>query len=784
MPRYWGVFLVGLLAWPEGRAGAAGGSEPLFGTQVMPIFSRAGCNSGSCHGTFAGKNGFQLSLFGYDALADHRRITRGANGRYLDRTEPARSLLLLKATGQIPHGGGRRLEPGSETYRVLLRWIEAGARHEPESEPVLERLETIPAEAQMESGVAGARQIRLIAHFADGSRADVTANALFTSKDEGIARVEPDGRVTALRPGDTFIVVGYLGRFTQCHVLVPNQGEPAADNWKSNNFIDDQIHAKLRRLRIPPAELCDDATFLRRVMIDLCGTLPTPDEVRAFLADVRPDKRAKKIDELLDLPEYAKWWATKLSDLTGNDNRYLGVYNWKTAYGWWKWLEVRIARNEPYDALVRDILLADSREGRSLDEYARWVEEEKPRLEDRTRWDVRYAERKTLDAFWSKSSNRPPEVMAQEISHAFLGIRLECAQCHKHPFDRWTQDDFWGFAAFFTRIQFGYTREATKKVAPGIRPPFKEVFIANREDLWIPVRHPKTGEVLAPRVLGGEARPDEDGTDPRGPLARWVTSPDNPYFARAIVNRIWAHHLGRGLVDPTDAMSAANPPSHPELLDALAKDFVDHRFDLKHLHRTILNSRTYQLSAKTTPANAGDQRNYSHYTIKRLPAEVLVDAVREVTGAPGDPKDTLVPPGSRAIAYPLSRTTGRVRYAFRIFGRPLRAEVCDCERDDRPSLPQALYLLNDDEVLAQIRAPKGRLVQLLAGKKTDAEIVGELYLVALGRSPTAREVDETLRHLAAWRRAAGDRDADTVRRESFEDVMWAILNVKEFSTNH
>lgn len=758
---------------------------PAFGTQVMPIFSKAGCNSGSCHGTFAGKNGFHLSLFGYEPDGDYQRITRGALGRRIGGSDPANSLLLLKATGQIPHGGGQRVKPDSAAYHTLLRWLRGGASYHPEAEPKLDRLEVEPAQATLAVGASAPQQLRVTAVLTDGQRADVTAGALYTSRDEGIVQVDGTGQVTAIRSGDTFIIIGYLGQFARFHALVPNAQSVVEEAWQSVNFIDDHIHTKLQRLRIPAASLADDTTFLRRVMIDLCGTLPTPEEVQAFLADRDPKKRAKMIDELLERPEYSQWWATKFSDLTGNDNRYFGAYGWKTAYGWWKWLAVRLERNEPYDQIVRNILLATSREGRSYDELARWLDEEKPRLEDRTRWDVRYPERKTLDTFWAKSTNRAPEVVAQEISHAFLGVHLECAQCHKHPFDRWTQEDFWGFAAFYPRIQFGYTREATARTEKGQRPPFKELFVATRADGWLPVKHPRTQEVLAPRVLGGVPHPDEDGKDPREPLAQWLTAPDNPYFARAIVNRIWAHHLGRGLIEPTDAISAANPPSHPELLDALTRDFVAHRFDLKQLHRTILNARTYQLSSKTTAANADDLTNYSHYIIKRLPAEVMVDALRQVTLSAPDGKDGLVPPAVRAIAYPLSRPSGRVNYAFRIFGRPLRAEFCDCERDNRPSLPQALYLMSDDEILTKIRTPQGRLAQLLVAPKSDAEVIDALYLAALGRAPTASEREETLRHLAKWYQAEGaNKDKATVRREAFEDVLWAVLNIKEFATNH
>lgn len=762
-------------------AGQAADDPPVFGRHIMPIFSKAGCNSGSCHGTFAGKNGFRLSLFGYEPEMDFERLTREANGRRIDRLDSASSLLLLKGTGQIPHAGGKRFERTSPEYQSLLRWIEAGAKYDPKHESSLERVEVIPGEAMLRIEPGAVLQFVVKAVFADGHSEDVTPLAVYSSLDEGIAQVDHAGRVSARRTGDTFIIVSYLGKFGRFQALVPAaSGKQQADVLDgSKHFIDEHIRIKLKRLNIPASPLCDDATFLRRVMIDLIGVTPTPDEVRSFIKDRQVDKRAQKIDELLARPEYAQWWASKFSDFTGNDNRYLGVLNYKDGYNWWNWLHVRLEQNMPYDELVRNILLATSREGRAKEEFLRWREDERPRMEDLKRWDTRYHERQTLDLFWSKSTNRAPEVVGQEISYSFLGMKLECAQCHKHPFDRWTQDDFWGFAAFFTRIQFGVARDlqSADKSKPRAG---KELFIAGKGDLWIPVRDPKTKDVLSPRTLDGKVYPDADDKDPRVPLAKWMTASDNSYFARALVNRIWAHHLGRGLIEPTDAFSEANPPSHPQLLDALTRDFVAHHFDLKHLHRTILNSRTYQLSAQTSAGNAEDTRNYSHYYVKRLHAEVLVDAIHRVTDCRGEGKaaaDYLVPPGVNAIAYPLSRSPNALRYPFRIFGRPLRVSMCDCERDQEPSLPQALYLLNDGEMLTKIRSAKGRLAAMLTLGKTDAELIDELYLWALGRSPTQREVRVTKDHLAEW-----VKDGD--RAEAFQDVLWSLMNLKEFNTNH
>lgn len=778
----WNFALTVIMAGTVGAgAGRAADDVPAFGRHIMPILSKAGCNSGSCHGTFAGKNGFRLSLFGYEPEMDFERLTREANGRRINRLDPASSLLLLKGSARIPHGGGKRLDPTSPAYQSLLHWIEGGAKYDPKREPRVERLEVTPGEALLRVEPGAALHLAVKAVFADGHSEDVTSLAVYGSLDEGIAQVDAAGRVTAHRAGDTFIVVSYLGMFGRFQALVPAApGKQRGDTLDdSNHFIDEHISAKLRRLNIPASTLCDDATFLRRVMIDLIGVTPKPDDVRSFVNDPKSDKRARKIEELLARPEYAQWWASKFSDFTGNDNRYLGPLNYKDGFNWWNWLRVRLERNLPYDELVRNMLLSTSREGRSKEEHVRWLEEERPRMQDRTRWDSRYHERQTLDLFWSKSSNRAPEVVGQEISYAFLGMKIECAQCHRHPFDRWTQEDFWSFAAFFTRIQFNVPRDlqSPDKSKPRAG---KELFIAAKGDLWIPVRHPMTKEVLSPRTLDGKVYPDADDKDPRAPLAAWMTAPDNPYFARALVNRIWAHHLGRGLIEPTDALSEANPPSHPQLLDALTRDFVDHHFDLKHLHRTILNSRTYQFSAQTIAGNAEDNRNYSHYYVKRLHAEVLIDAIHRVTDCRGEGKaaaDYLVPPGVNAIAYPLSRSPGALRYTFRIFGRPLRVSMCDCERDQEPSLPQALYLLNDGEMLTKIRSAKGRLTARLASGITDAELIDELYLWTLGRGPTQREARVTTDHVTAWVKDGG-------RAEAFQDVLWGLMNLKEFNTNH
>ncbi|HXG13187.1 MAG TPA: DUF1549 and DUF1553 domain-containing protein, partial [Gemmataceae bacterium] len=604
------------------------GGVPGFTRHLQPLLGKLGCSNRACHGSFQGQGGFRLSLFGSDPTMDHEGLKARVNVN-----DPEESLILLKATQQVPHKGGKRFEVGSWQYRLFKEWIAAGTPFESAKEAVIERLEVIPGQVVL--GRKGEQvQLKVRAHYSDNTVEDVTAQTVFSTNDEVVAGVSDSGRITAGSPGDTAIVATYGGAVSTAHTLVPLPGAGRAIDFPANNKIDELVAAKWRKLGLVPSDLADDSEFLRRVSLDLIGTLPTADEVRAFLADRDPNKRAKKIEELLARPEYALFWATKFSDLTGNDDRFTPLPRPKTAWLWYSWLRDKLERNVSYDELVAGIVTATTREGRSVEETLEEHRKVQEAIDNGFDLET-YARRKTCDVFWKKAGNRGEQV-ALQISYAFLGIRLECAQCHKHPFDRWTQDDFKGYAAFFAPVQLGLPPDVPQdKVPTGANArqsyQYREVFVQAAR----PNRANKPNAVagVKPKALGGPEYTPEPGQDPRVALMEWMRSPDNPFFAKAIINRIWHHYFGVGIINPPDDINAANPPSNPELLDWLAQDFIEHRFDLKHLHRTILNSRVYQLTWKTNDTNELDRRNFSHALLRRLPAEVVVDAINQVTGS-------------------------------------------------------------------------------------------------------------------------------------------------------
>jgi hypothetical protein len=595
--------------------------------------------------------------------------------------------------------------------------------------------------------------------------------------------VSPEGELRSLRPGDTAVVVSYRGNLATAHVFVPRPVDagfvyPAVS---PANFIDREVFAKLRRLNFVPSEPCDDATFLRRVTIDTVGTLPTPDGVRSFLADTRPDKRSRKIDELLADPMHAALWATRMSDVTGNNVDVMDgspEVRVRRAKMWHDWLRRRFADNVPYDQIVRDILCATSRDGADIDT---WIHDEAALADQGFASD--YARRPTLDLFWRRSAGEdffPLEQMAELTASAFLGVRIECAQCHKHPFDRWTQADYRAFANVFGQVQFGSSNElraATARLLEERRrtglgekpvPRLREVFVSGTNVRRL--SSPETNGPLPAKALGGPAIPFEG--DARVRLFGWLRAPDNPFFARAFVNRVWAHYFGAGIVEPVDGFSVANPPSNEELLNALAADFLEHGYDIRRLERLLLNSRTYQLSAAQNATNAADDRNFSHAQVRRLLAEVVVDVLDAALGATEDfGKDA--PSGTRAIELaPNHVRDAHLARVFRVFGRPARMALCDCERPREPALPQTLFLMTDERLLQNVR--EGRLKALLANKRSDEEIVDELFLATLSRAPDEREKRSALEHVQAKRdRAAG-----------FADVVWALINTREFILNH
>jgi hypothetical protein len=767
-----------------------------FERHVVSLFGRAGCNTGACHGSFQGKGGLRLSLFGYEPDRDFRALTRDAEGRRVNAYDPDHSLMLLKATGRVAHGGGRRIAADSWQYQVLRSWIAGGCRHEPGSGTVT-RLEVEPGEFDFRRpGEETALRVRAI--FADGSAADVAAFCEFRVKDESVAEVSDRGRVTAVRPGDTAVIVAYRGIVAAMRVFVPRvfsprsmtggrglhdgaaSAPPLIDRGLNTRSIDEAVAAKLRRLNIAPSGLSSDEEFLRRVTIDAIGSLPTPDQVRAFLADRRPDKRSRRIDELLTHPRHAALWASKFCDITGcNVDTMDGPTDVrpKLAQMWHDWFRVRLAANVPYDKIARGVLLATSRE---REDVPAWIKHDAEL--DRSAhvgFTSRYADRQTLDLFWRRIENNnffPIEKMAELTSAAFLGVRLECAQCHKHPFDRWTQEDYRGYANIFGHVRFDSSPELTAIEKPPSRRmddlPMsvrrREVYVTDRPMRMLP--NPDGKHLLKPRALGGPELPETK--DPREPFADWLVRPDNPYFARSFVNRVWAHYFGVGIVDPVDDFSAANPPSNELLLDALAHDFAAHGYDIRRLEREILNSRTYQLTSTPNQSNRGDHLNYSHGYARPMPAEVVLDVLDDALGASEDFGPD-APPHSRAIEVATNKVTSpHAARVFRVFGRPGRTTTCDCERPTAPALPQTLYLMSDPALLQKITG--GRLRTLLAGSESDSQLIDELFLATLSRFPEGREKSASLERIAA---------ADT-HTDGCVDVLWALINTREFILNH
>jgi hypothetical protein len=760
--------------------------EVSFERHGASLLGTLGCNAGSCHGSFQGKGGFRLSLFGHAPEQDYLALTRDGLGRRVNPADPDRSLVLLKPAAQVAHEGGRRFARGSWQYQVFREWIAHGARWSA-GRGTVRRLEVRPEEHRFHRPGETVR-LAVTVEFDDGTRADLTPFCDFRARDDSVAEVSPAGEVRGLRPGDTALIVSYRGHLVTARVLVPVPVESGFvyPPVPEANYIDREVFAKLRRLNLVPSDLCGDADFLRRVTIDTIGSLPAPAEVRAFLADRNPHKRAKKVEELLAHPLRAALWATKLCDLTGNNVDVLedpAELRPKRAKMWHDWFRRRIADNVPYDQIVRGVLCATSRDGLDV---AAWMKQEAARTEAaRQGFASDYADRPSLDLFWRRTGGDdffPLEQMAERTAAAFLGVRIECAQCHKHPYDRWTQRDYRAYANVFAQVKFGSSpelRAATQALLDERRqagpattgppvPRLREVYVSNQSLRRL--SHPETNGSLKPMALGG---PEIDlDRDARAQLFAWLVRPDNPFFARSLVNRVWAKYFGTGLVEPVDNFSVANPPSNERLLDALARDFVAHGYDLRHLERTILNSRTYQLSALPNATNADDRHNFSRAAVRRLPAEVVVDVLNAALGVTEDFGPD-VPPGSRAVEIAPNRIRNEhLAYIFRIFGRPARTAACDCERSMEPALPQTLFLLTDPTLLNKITT--GRLQKLLAEQKTDEEILDELFLATLGRFPDANEKRSALEYVQDKK----DRQA------AFVDTLWALLNTREFILNH
>jgi hypothetical protein len=667
-----------------------------------------------------------LSLRGYLPEVDYENLTHDMHGRRVNSLDSDRSLILLKATGQVPHEGGRRFDVGSPQYRILRDWIAAGRPSDLATAPRLERLELLPARAVVNEPER-TQQIRVVGHFADGSASDVTSLACFSSSDAETADVSPAGTATSRKMGEAAVLVRYLDATATSRLTflrdVPGFAWPTAPE---SNYVDRHVFAKLLGLRLPPSDLATDEEFLRRAFLDACGVLPTPEEARGFLADRSPDKRAKLIDALLERPEYADFWSLKWADKLGCNNRFVGAAG---AYKYRRWIRDAVASNRPFDEWVRKILTAT---GPNYSQPA--------------------------SGFYRRI--RDPDSRVETVAQLFLGVRVQCARCHNHPAERWTQDDYFGLAAFFPRIKY---KDSENFI--GIYNKEEVVYVDRAGE----VTHPRTGQTVTPKFLGGPVAAASESEDRRAVLADWLTASDNPFFARTAVNRIWFHLFGRGIVEPVDDFRDSNPPSNDELLDALAADFVAHGFDTKHVIRTIMNSRTYQLSSRPNALNADDVKYFSHAQLRLLTAEQLLDAISQVTGSPE--KFTGLPTGVRAAELP----DGEFYHRFlRTFGQPQRSSACECERESDSTLTQALHLIGGRVIHNKLRATDGRVQSLASSNIQPAEMIDELYLAALSRFPTGEERQVGLTLFASV----------PDRRAAVEDLTWALINSKEFLFQH
>lgn len=720
------------------------GRVPSFVNDVQPILTRLGCNQGACHGKGSGQNGFRLSLRAYAPEWDHLWITREYTMRRINPTNPEASLLLLKPTGQAAHEGGVVLAVGSREYQVLLDWIRGGAPGIVKNEPTVRKLEIVrPAGARtFKPGDTLALVVR--AEYTDGETRDVTWLTKFDSNDGGIASVSPTGQVKIERAGETAIRATFQGQVAITQVTAPHDLAAKAEWYAGkNNFIDEYLFQKLADLRIEPSEPASDAVFIRRVYLDALGVLPTPDEVRAFLADQTPSKRAKLIDAVLERPEFVDFWTMQMNDLLMNrkesDHDVRGT---KGVRNFNDWIRKQVAQNRPWDEMVRELLTVTG----STHEHPA----------------VGYF---IVNVGEQRDSHK--STVVANAAQTFLGTRIGCAQCHNHPLEKYTQDDYYHFAGYFSRIRL-------ERKDPKMGPTKLLVSLPDAKQNKNPVgvNQPRTNQFLAPRTLDRAAITIEPDQDPRQVLADWITNPKNEFFAGAMVNRIWAHYFHVGLVEPVDDLRESNPPSNPELWKALVKEFVAKKYDRKHLMRVILNSRAYQLSSTTRPTNEKDQRFYSHYYARRLSSEVLHDAIFAVTGV-ADAFDGY-PQGLRAVQIPDPNVKSRF---LSIFARPERITACACERASEVNLTHTLHLIGDN-ISQKIRAGEGRLTQMLRSKRTDVELMEEIFLLTTARLPTDTDRKTFLTHLQQKQQSVGGRV------EAFEDLMWVLLNTKEFIFNH
>jgi len=712
--------------------------EPSFRNHVITLLTKIGCNSGACHGALAGKGGFKLSLRGYDPTTDHFVMTRQALGRRVDRTEPAKSLLLRKPAMAVSHGGGLKLEVGSADYQVLTDWIAAGAPAPSPTDPRIARIEVFPRSALLKP--KDGLQIVVRAWYSDGRAEDVTRWAKFNSSDDLVATVTDEGKVTVAGHGEAAITVVYSNVVGTNRITSPFPNELAPDVFTKaprNNYIDELVTKKLEGLHLPPSPSCTDGEFIRRAYLDAAGILPRPEEQEKFLADKQQHKRAKLVDALLERPEYVDYWTYKWSDLLLISSRRLQQ---PAVWSFHQFVRQSVAENKPWDRFTRDVVTAN---GSTLQNGA-------------ANYFVLHKDVSDL---------------TEATAVTFMGMSITCCRCHNHPLEKWTQDQYWQMANLFSRVALKNGERSG------------DVDVQSQPTGDVP--HPRRGIAMPPTPLDGKPLPGDSTIDRRQYFADWLTGPDNPYFARAHVNRVWRNFMGRGLVEAEDDLRQTNPPSNEELLDGLAKDLIAHKYDTKYLIRQIMNSAAYQRSSRPLPANAEDDRYYSHYLIHRLSAEVILDAYSQVTGVPtaftqvqagaGDLKTyNGYPLGTRAQALPDALV---VSHFLDSFGRPERAQTCSCERQQDSSVGQALHVNNGKTLNDKIRSKDSRIEAWLKDNVGDEEAVRRIFTLALCREPTPKELQKYKELMA---KAAEEK---TPRREILEDLFWGVLASREFVFN-
>ena len=692
-----------------------------FQNDVMPVFSKTGCNAGSCHGAARGKDGFNLSLYGFDPKGDHHRLTREMMGRRVNLAVPDDCLLTNKATGSVAHSGGSLMSRDSEHYQTIMRWLDAGATEDVGKVPSVEKIELYPPAAVL-NGPETQQKMSVVATYSDGATRDVTNLAYFSTNNDNSASVSQNGVVTAANRGEAFVMARFdTHTVGSDFIVLPKDVQfQWPESIKPHNYIDEKIHDKLQKLRIVPSEICTDAEFIRRTSLDICGIVPTSEQVQSFVADTDAEKRSKYIDSLLERNEFAEIWLMKWSELL-QVRSVNNQVSYKSTLLYFDWLKERISNNVPVDQMVREIL--GSSGGTFSNPATNYFEIERDKLKT-----------------------------AENVAQVFMGTRIQCAQCHNHPFDRWTMDDYYSFAAFFAKVNRKQAEDPRERI----------IFNGGGE-----TKHPVSKQVMKPKFLGGDV-PVIKGNDRRTVLAAWLTAPDNPWFSKNLSNIVWAHFFGRGIVHQVDDVRVSNPAVNQQLLDELGAKFVEYKFDFKKLVRDICNSRTYQLSTKKNDTNASDETNFSRATLRRVRAEILLDVISQIT----ETRDKFrgLPLGARAVQIADGNTS---TYFLNTFGRAKRETVCSCEVKMEPNLSQALHLINGDTV--QRKITQGAVIKnLIEAEKSDDEILTEMYLRCFSRAPTVAETTALKVTI----------EENENRQQALEDIFWALLNSREFVFNH